>query len=122
MTATDRRCAESVLRFDELLARCAGRLDFAERVIQKFLTHFSQDLESLEQAWDAGDWDSLTCTAHRMKGAAANIAAPGLHSLASEVEEAARQRRPELLSEVLPRLRDDWLPFSQTAATQDDLI
>lgn len=111
---------DPVFRLEELVARCAGRLDFAQRVMAKFLDHFAHDVAGLELAWDTGDFDALAFTAHRMKGAAANIAAPALRTRVTEIEDAARRRQPENLAEIFPRLRDDWERFSDVAAGLGD--
>jgi HPt (histidine-containing phosphotransfer) domain-containing protein len=105
-----------VFRRDELLARCVGRLDFAERIVGKFLEHFARDMDQLEQSLVQGDLSALACTAHRMKGAAANVAAPALLAQTAEIENSARQDRREELPVSLCHLREEWKRFSASVA------
>jgi HPt (histidine-containing phosphotransfer) domain-containing protein len=101
-----------VFRREELLARCVGRLDFAERIIGKFVEHFERDIQHLEDSLVQGDLSAMVCTAHRMKGAAANVAAPALLAQTAEIEQSAKQERPEDLRANLSRLREEWKRFS----------
>lgn len=59
----------------------------------------------LRNAARAGDLDEVARLAHRIKGMAGDLVAPGCHALAVEVEAAARERRPEAAGLTL-RLAD----------------
>jgi HPt (histidine-containing phosphotransfer) domain-containing protein len=101
---------------EELLSRCVGSVEFAEHLLQIFTTRFCEDLERLEQRLEAGDADELARIAHTMKGAAGNVAAPGLHQRTARIEELARQRRLAEISGPIARLRDEWERFSEAVA------
>ena len=83
-----------VLNIDELLARCMGNIGFAERILAKFQDRFEHDLEELDRALQARDAEAVARTAHRIKGASANVAASRLHEHAAEIEQLGRDRAP----------------------------
>ncbi len=99
---------------EELLARCVGNLELVERVLKKFATHFADDLERLERHLQVGDADELARVAHTMKGASANVAAPGLREQTARIEELARGRQLDQISSRLTLLRNEWSRFSSS--------
>ncbi len=99
---------------EELLARCVGRMDFAERLLDKFLVHFAEDIDRLEQHLEQGDWEELARVAHCMKGASANIAAAGLRDQVAGIEASARDHQAEGLPSQMRRLREEWSQFSNS--------
>jgi HPt (histidine-containing phosphotransfer) domain-containing protein len=74
----------------ELLGRCLGKRELAQRVLNRFQKQLTDDVVSLQHALDTGDQAVLATVAHRVKGAAANVAAHRLHERAATLEEAAR--------------------------------
>ncbi len=76
----------------------------------------TEDLAELEQAVAAKDTSAVTRLAHRLKGACANVAAPGLRALAAEMEHAARQQSLEELPARLEQLRREWERFTAAAS------
>ncbi|MBW3596964.1 MAG: Hpt domain-containing protein [Planctomycetes bacterium] len=101
---------------EELLSRCVGNLDFAQHLLNLFTARFVNDLDQLEQHLQLGDADGLMRVAHTMKGASANIAAPGLQEQAGRIEELARDHRLDQISTRLALLRDEWARFSEALA------
>ena len=61
------------LNTQELIARCMGNLEFAERLLDKFQGRLDADIVELEAAIDAEDADAIARVAHRIKGASANV-------------------------------------------------
>lgn len=107
----------SVVDRQELLTRCLGDLEFAERVLAKFQSRFDADLEELDRAVEASDLEHITQVAHRIKGASANVAAHGLRQQAASIEELARR---QALPEIPAHLRDlhsEWSRFADLAPT-----
>jgi len=101
----------AVLNYEELLARCMGNVDFVERVLDKFQCSFGQDLDNLEAALDSEDAEIVTTVAHRLKGASASVAAPGLRDGATEVEDLGRADRLAEARLHAGQLRDEWSRF-----------
>ena len=82
--------AWNALDTNELLARCLGKRELVERVLTRFQTQLTEDLVRLQAAAETGDGEMIAKTAHRIKGAAANVSAHGLRQCAAALEEAAR--------------------------------
>lgn len=105
-----------VFNSDELLSRCMGNAGFAERVLSKFLQRGAQDLEELARAADALDESSVTLIAHRIKGAAANVAAARLRDRAAVIEELGRTARLSDVPKNITCLQQEWSDFVQATA------
>ena len=97
-----------VVNLEELLDRCMGNLDLAERALQKFQETFPQELEQLESALQIGDVKQLACVAHRIKGISANISAAGVLQAAAKLEELCSAGCMRDVSEQIDRLRCEW--------------
>ncbi len=74
----------------ELLHRCRGKREFAEKVLAKFRSQSVETLEGLLRAVKEKDSEASVRHAHSLKGMAATIAAEPLRRAASEAEEASR--------------------------------
>lgn len=72
----------------ELMNRCLGKPDLATRVLAKFENQLAGDLKRISDALDAGDYSLAREVAHRLKGAAANVAAHSLQEQAHAMESA----------------------------------
>jgi HPt (histidine-containing phosphotransfer) domain-containing protein len=100
--------ADKAINVDELLARCMGNAEIAQRILLKFQERFGLDLEELEQALRGQDSEAITQAAHRMKGASANVAAPRIYKLVSEIEQLGRNERISEIPPEFARLRTEW--------------
>jgi HPt (histidine-containing phosphotransfer) domain-containing protein len=92
----------------ELIERCMGNLELAERVLSKLQSRFDEDMARLEQALSAKDGQLIASIAHRLKGASANVAAHDLQKCAAEIEELANQDILADLPVHLEILRHQW--------------
>ena len=99
-----------------MLARCMGNAGFAERVLTKFLQRGAQDLEELARAAEAADVNAVTLIAHRIKGAAANVAAIRLRERAAVIEELGRMARLSDVPKNITCLQQEWSEFVQATA------
>jgi len=104
----------AVLDVQDLMARCMGNIEFAERVLSTFQELGNEALADLEQAIAAEDAETLARLAHRLKGASANAAAPGLRAHAAEIERAARQSSLGEIPAHMQNLRQEWNRFAST--------
>ncbi|HUT10574.1 MAG TPA: Hpt domain-containing protein [Thermoguttaceae bacterium] len=114
----DRRESEepgAVFDVQELLDRCLGNVEFAERILEKFLLRFDVDLAEMEQAAMGEDPEFIARVAHRLKGASAAAAAHGLQERTAEIEELAVQRCTSDIPERLKDLRSEWSRFAECA-------
>ena len=99
------------LNFDELLHRCLGNRELAQRVLTKFQVIFADELQAMRQRFEAGDWEEIGRLAHRVRGSAANVAARELSRLATELENQARLRLHCEVSRTLGTLEHQWRQF-----------
>lgn len=108
--------SEGVFDRQDLLTRCLGKFELAERVLAKFHSRFHLDLGELEKALRTEDLEAVSRVAHRLKGASASVAASELRAEAAEIESLARRG---CLSEIVGRieeLRRDWGRFADVAS------
>ncbi len=99
---------------DELLARCMGNLEFAERILAIFQQRFDEDLQALEQSLAVENAGEVTRIAHRLKGASANAAAPVLQARAAQIEQLACENRLSEVRECVAELREEWHWFQES--------
>ena len=111
MDTTSHEEIEGVINVDELLSRCMGNIDIAERVLNKFQDRFDVDLTELERSLDEQDAGMIAHVAHRIKGASANVAAPLLYELAAEIEQLGRAQRISEIPSGVEQLRIEWTRF-----------
>lgn len=105
-----------VLDLGDLLSRCLGNVEFAQRILGKFQERCDEDVEALEKAVFDGDAEAIARLAHRLKGASANASAMGLQKHASEIEHAARHQSIEEVPASLEKLKTEWARFSEAVS------
>jgi PAS domain S-box-containing protein len=78
--------------FDEhlLRKRLMGDAGLVKAVIETFLSDIPSQVDALHSCVEAKDARQAEQLAHKIKGAAGNVAAPGLQKIAQTMEEAAR--------------------------------
>jgi HPt (histidine-containing phosphotransfer) domain-containing protein len=111
--------SSSVINIDELLSRCMGNAGFAERVLVKFRNRFEVDLAELGLAVELSDAEAIARAAHRIKGAAANVAATRLREGAAVIEHLGRTAQVRDVPQHLTQLTLDWNDFVQATAVLD---
>lgn len=106
----------------ELLGRCLGRTDIAQRILRKFQDCVWSDLRTLERAVAAGSMKEIAHVAHRMKGSALVVSARTLSQCAAELEVAAVEEAFEELEPSFTRLQAEAARLREVHATmQEDL-
>ena len=100
-----------VVDLEELLDRCMGNLDLAERLLRKFQETFPQELAKLESALETGDAKQLSREAHHVKGVSASVSAAGLRRAAAELEELCSTGRMEEVPKQIDRVRYEWTRY-----------
>ena len=73
----------------ELVERCLGNLELADRVLRRFRDGIDDTLTQLQVLAEADDLAALARRAHRLKGEAGNVGAERISLYAAEVEELA---------------------------------
>jgi len=108
------------LNFAELVERCVGRLDLVQRILDKFQAQFAGDLDQLEAALEQADLAGVSRLAHRLKGSAANVAAPRLRATAEGIEKRAAGGDVDALADCCWTLREEWSRFRQAVAAHGE--
>ena len=93
-----------VFNRDEFVRRNCDDLELSRDVAAIFIDHRQEYTESIRMAASARDADALRQTAHKLKGAAANIALPLLAETAGAIESVAVTGDLEKAGELLPEL------------------
>jgi ammonium transporter, Amt family len=90
-----------------LLNRCVGDAAFVQLVLEKFRSTSASMLNTISQAIDAGDAAQMGRGAHSLKGAAANLSAEQVRSVAGRLEELGHQGELELAEQSLAELKQE---------------
>ena len=78
--------------------------DGFETLVQTFLAHSPELMDSLQKASLAGDVDAMVAPAHSLKSSSANMGAMRLSALARDLEMAAREGRRDEALEAYRRM------------------
>ncbi len=119
MNPTAQESIQGILNFEDLLARCLGNVDIAERILTKFQARIGLDLDELERGVDQQNAGAIAQVAHRIKGASASVSAPLLYELAAEIEQLGRAERIAEIPPGIEQLRNEWARFVQGVSTLD---
>jgi len=98
---------------DELLNRCLGNLEFAERILERFSDDFTQKLTCLRQLADTGELEEMHRLTHQMKGTAANIAAHRLRTCLAALEDSMEGQAMDSVESLLGALEVEFEGFQQ---------
>jgi HPt (histidine-containing phosphotransfer) domain-containing protein len=110
---------EKPLDREELVRRCLGRIELAERLLKSFESRFPEDLSRIEECLLAGDSTELTRLVHQLKGSAANVSAPELHMVMTRMEQAVRGQQHEAAHICLAEVHRAWDRYLDFQNTQD---
>lgn len=86
---------------------------FKKRVISVFIDSAPKVMAELESAYNSGDGQKISSSAHTLKGSAGNIGGERCAALAKVVELAARNNDSELIENAFPCLKKTFDEFSQ---------
>ena len=116
-----------VLNYPDLLQRCMGRAELAKQLAGKLVEQAGADAREISQAIHQQNAGALIASAHRLKGASANVSAENLRLLALELESLGRNNSLPAAAALLPKLQSElaWLktafeqmkPASSASAT-----
>lgn len=102
-----------VVDYDLLLGRCQGKRSLADKLLAKLAEQGHTDEAEIRVALNGQDVARVVRAAHRLKGAAANVAANPLRQVAFQIETAARAGR---LNEIPALLHELEFDLQQLAA------
>jgi HPt (histidine-containing phosphotransfer) domain-containing protein len=92
------------LKFDELLARCMGEIDFAHKILRDFINSSTPLFDEIKTCLTQSELPSMAQKVHRLKGTAATVAARPLLETLLELEQLLRQETQPDVGE----LNDAW--------------
>jgi len=93
---------------ESLLRRLMGDRRLAKTVVKGFLRDTPSQLNNLRMRLDEADGTGARLQAHSLTGAAATVAAEGLHAVALAMEEAGIAGQLEDCGELLPRAVEEF--------------
>lgn len=100
------------INFDELRERCLGNLELVGRILEAFAREWQGEFHALEEHLRLGKTQELASLAHRLKGAAANVAAAPLARALGHVEQLAREGSVVQLRDSFRQLREEAHRFA----------
>jgi HPt (histidine-containing phosphotransfer) domain-containing protein len=110
---TERPVEAAPFDVDDLLTRCLGRIELAERILRTFETNLDRDVEQLEQAVRATDVTEIARLAHRIKGASLAVSARELTNCARSIEVSANAGQLAGIAADLDRLKRECGRFAE---------
>ena len=100
----NRQPIQEPLIFDELLARCMGETEFAQRIVKDFLESSRPLLDDIGNDIQHDSVQDAARTVHRLKGTAATVAARPFFESLLELENLLRTDEPQGISELTEKL------------------
>ena len=105
------------LDFDQLVRRCMGRVELAERLLASFHERLPIEVAQIQECLTACDVVRLARLTHQFKGTTANVSAQELHGIAVRMEHAARAGDCEAVAGCLTEVAAAWQRFQQFRQT-----
>ncbi len=106
-TKSNNEVSSNVLDVDGLLRRCNGKLDLAERLLDKFHGRLDDDLQKIEDSIESCDLKRTATLAHALKGAASNLSVERIRRAATDLEQEARADDAGDLYQFLEQLKTE---------------
>ncbi len=100
-----------------LQKRCMGNRKLAAKTLSRFQELVAQDVNGLIDGISAGNSKASAASAHKIKGAAANISAEPIRSAAAEIEKLAREDRLDQTETCVKQLQEEIDRFRQYLTT-----
>jgi HPt (histidine-containing phosphotransfer) domain-containing protein len=111
------RSVDMPIDWNDLLARCLGRIDIVDRIVRKFQTTLQADLVHLELAVRTENSAAVAQITHRLKGACLAVAAYELRDCAHALEDCATTHNLHDLPRCLAELQEATARFLEASST-----
>ncbi len=102
---------------EALRRRCMGNRKIAAKALAKFDSSMTVDVDALARSVQSGDAKAAAASAHKIKGAAANVSAEGLRKIATELEKRVHDNEMGQTQECLEQLQREMDRFKEYLAT-----
>jgi two-component system, sensor histidine kinase and response regulator len=96
-----------------------GGNELLKHIISLYISNATNLIQSLEQAWDAGEIDTIHSASHTLKSSSNQVGAHILAELCREIENEARDHRYDVSGKALTRIKQE---FSITCAALDSYL
>ncbi len=103
---------------EEVARRCMGNEELVDKLIAQFLSQIEKDMNALEQALSAQNHKTAHLTAHRIKGAAANLSMETIRKTAEAIECESYEKNLEAAAGGFRELREEVEQVRQHLAPQ----
>lgn len=100
----------------DLLARCVGKKELVQKVLNAFIRQVHDDIPKLSSDLMTGDFEGAAKMAHRIKGSSANVAADSIRASAERIEQVAKDQQSQDIAPALAQLQEDWNQFLKLTA------
>jgi PAS domain S-box-containing protein len=110
---TDDNTDEQVFEKEAFSSRLMDDLTLMQQVSLNFMEDMPIQLATLSEMIEAADKDKMVAQAHKIKGAAANMAANRMRAIALELELAAKDNIIERVRELYPLLEQSFGQLKQ---------
>ncbi len=102
---------DNIFEREILLERLMGDTQLVEIVIAGFLKDIPVQLNEISRNIDEGKPEAAGILAHKVKGAAGNIASPSIQGISHEMEKAGEAGDIDMLRTLMPRLEKEFERF-----------
>lgn len=110
---------EELLNWKEALHHVEGDEEFLKEIYEIFLEEIPERIASFQKTLDNNDIDKIVSLAHSLKGVSLTIGADSCHSLAAEIEMAARQNDESKVRGLYPQLEHLLRKIEETIGNMD---
>lgn len=100
-----------VIDYDHLRARCLGDDKLVRKVLDQLASQLPDELVQMRAAIERSDLLEVAREMHKLKGAAANVAAPCLAEILAHIETLAQANRIEEVLQAFPTLCEEVRRF-----------
>ena len=96
------------LDLDRALDEFMGEKDILIGVLQEFVKNATVQIDTIRRAAGTAGYEVMASEAHAIRGGAANLTADALAHIASDLENAAEARQPNLTFELADKLEQEF--------------
>ena len=104
MTASNSGCDQAWIDIQDVMDRCMGNLQLANRILGRFRDGLDETLQQLESLASQNDWEQVGKRVHRLKGEAGNVGCRPMVELAARLEDACVRGQQGAASALLTEL------------------
>lgn len=113
---SDSETTRTPLVYDELLARCMGEIEFAQRILNDFLKTSAPLLDEIRDSVSQTSFREASRRVHRLKGTAATVAAKPLMESLRELEQVLHADPEPATGELTDKLAASCRKFEEVQA------